>query len=162
MPEDEPDVVALYIQLLYRPDLFSANISLTKEDLESTFTALAELYAFAEKIMDATTKGTVLKIFDTLTTNHLFPVEAAQIIYHGTLEGDLARAAFVQSFVRSGQEHSLDKIRDNGHADLFRDLAFALIKRHGKLPGDGPIARSRRSGGSSTCPPWKFRLSDSE
>lgn len=162
MPEDEPEVVALYIQLLYRPDLFSANTSLTKEDLESTFTALAELYAFAEKIMDATTKGTVLKIFDTLTATHLFPVEAAQVIYHGTLEGDLARATFVQSFVRSGQENSLDKIRDHGHAELFRDLAFALIKRHGKLPGDGPIARSRRIQGSSTYPSSAFRLSDSE
>lgn len=90
MPEDDPEVFAIYAQLLYRPDLLTVKINLADTELEHEFIALAKLYAFAEKVMDATTKNTLLKTFNTLTANRLLPVEAAQIIYYGTPEDDPA------------------------------------------------------------------------
>ncbi|KAG9192668.1 hypothetical protein G6011_11402 [Alternaria panax] len=127
MPEDDPEVFAIYAQLLYRPDLLIITRGLDRAKFEHECVALAKLYTFADKVMDETTKLTLLDTIKCLTVNRLLPIEAAQIIYDGTLEDDPARAAFVQSFLRSGKQHSLNKIRDTGHPDLFRDLAFSLI-----------------------------------
>jgi hypothetical protein len=129
MLEDDSTVFAIYAELLYRPDLEIVTGDLPYTDFEHAFVVLAKLYVFAEKVMDATARSGLLEAFDFLTTDRLFPIEAAQIIYYGTLEGDTARATFVRSFLRDGEQDSLDKIRGTRHPELFRDLAFSLIKQ---------------------------------
>ncbi|KAL1799946.1 hypothetical protein ACET3X_000288 [Alternaria dauci] len=126
MPGDSPKVFALYMQYLYRPDLFFADTKQDGEFFEQECIALAELYVFVEKILDQSTKDILLEAFKISSWARLLPVAAAQIICKGTSERDPARALFVQSFFRYGQRHSLEAIRNTGHPDFFRDLALAL------------------------------------
>ncbi|CAN9298393.1 unnamed protein product [Alternaria alternata] len=133
MPGDDSKVFALYVQLLYRPDLLSTEIKRNSELSEQECILLAELYVFVEMIMDESTKNILLEAFKIFSWERPFPVAVAQIIYEGAPEHDPARAIFVQSFFRYGQQQSLESIHDTGHPDLLRDIAFSLSKRCHKV-----------------------------
>lgn len=137
MPEDEPDIFAVYLQLLYRPDLMSVNNKLVGEELEHEYTCLAKTYVLADKLIDATTKYRVFSALKVLTEIPSIPfisLPAVRIIYDGTPCNDSARALVVEWFVHHGEGAWFDCLKDDEHGDFFRDLAFAFGTRRA-LPG---------------------------
>ncbi|CAN9159214.1 unnamed protein product [Alternaria alternata] len=156
MPGDDSKVFALYVQLLYRPDLLSTEIKRNSELSEQECILLAELYVFVEMIMDESTKNILLEAFKIFSWERPFPVAVAQIIYEGAPEHDPARAIFVQSFFRYGQQQSLESIHDTGHPDLLRDIAFSLSKRCHKVHDKVKVGRKTVLGKRSNALPLYF------
>lgn len=62
LEEEDAPTVALYIQLLYRPDLMKIDCAILKKDsiFDAEYTEFCRLYVLAERLMDDATKTSAL------------------------------------------------------------------------------------------------------
>ncbi|KAF9701867.1 hypothetical protein EKO04_000877 [Ascochyta lentis] len=108
LPDDHPEVFALYIHYIHAgtlPVTPDTNSSVQEGHEENK--ALAQLYVLAEKLQDTMTKNTVIKAFLVIilmcredgVARHKPKAEAIKIIYDGTPAGSMARKLFVDVYV---------------------------------------------------------------
>jgi hypothetical protein len=132
LPEDEPDVFAIYVQLLYtgklpiyeEPSKPEGLTRLTRAEGEKEYPEfyasvhaavnreyimLAKLYVLCEKIQDVTAKCALLSAFVESTlkvrvdgSQSFPPTQPIRHIYQGTLTSDPLRAFLVDCYVYEG------------------------------------------------------------
>ena len=123
MPEDDPDIFAVYIQHLYRPDLMSVDRKLNGEEIEQKYMCLADLYVLAEKLIDTKTKEHVSHALKSLMQKSVISLAVVFPIYDGTLKNDPARALIVDWFTRYAKGGWFKNMDVGEHEQFFRDLA---------------------------------------
>lgn len=132
LPEDEPDIFAIYVQFLYtgklpiyeEPSKPEGLARLTRAEgekeypefyasvlaaVDREYTMLAKVYVLCEKIQDVTTKRALLSAFVESTlkvrvdVSQFFPpTQPIRDIYQGTLTSDPLRAFLVDCYVYEG------------------------------------------------------------
>jgi hypothetical protein len=104
LPDDAPEVFAIYAQILYLPDFLVDVDDLRGAECEQPYIGLCKLYVLVEKLMDDTTKAVVLKALERLTAVFGVPVRGTRIIYEATLEDDPTRKMVVKGFTEHDTE----------------------------------------------------------
>lgn len=145
-PEDDPAIFATYLTYLYRPDkLDSVLTSTTWHNFITTYTGLCALYSLSEMLIDDTMKDWVCNILYELSykpfhcratinlTSKLHPpsVQAIQVIYNGTSDGDRMRVLLTQLFAEHGYDEYVKDIIKAAQGDLpagfTHDFAVAVM-----------------------------------
>lgn len=142
LPDDEPEIVQLYVQYLYSGH---ARISWTKDtsDLKDDqnlpeYYIQAELYILGEKLKDISFKDYILDcIIRRMTTpinGHCWsPVhEVVDMLYLGTAPGSPIRDLMVHNHCFRGYQHWIIQGRESHNKDFLVDLTCELLGRRPK------------------------------
>jgi hypothetical protein len=147
LPEDDPEIFAIYVNLVY------TNVVATRPAVEvkttdiftSEFIELSKLYVLAEKLCDIAAKNAAIESFmatakerDSGNTQYNPSMSAAKIMYAGTPKGSLGRQLIVDYWT-SSQLHNLAAAADEMPIDLWVDLA--LVLRRDRPEGRTSLAR---------------------
>jgi hypothetical protein len=149
LPEDDPDVVSLYLHWIYASRILSRKP--TNEGSNGEIRLLVDAFVFGEKIQDGRFKDAVIDAAIKSTTspdkegNTWFPgVTATNRAYKGTPPGSPLRRLIVDFWALNGQEHW---DRKGLNADFLTDLTGELLARRQSLfDGSHPS-----NGKTSTC-----------
>ncbi|KAF2122120.1 hypothetical protein BDV96DRAFT_594046 [Lophiotrema nucula] len=136
LPDDHPEVLYLYLQLLYSNCLPIKN---PDEDADGKtgfeFITLSKLYVLAEKLQDRKTKNIMIETMISKARGlKRFPgLEAIRIIYNGTAGPCPGRQLMVDMYTEKGSGGWVTKGMDNDrHPDFLLDLAVSLLDKRAK------------------------------
>jgi hypothetical protein len=151
MPTDEYETVTDYMRFIYSDTLpefqtQDAAGALPSHSAAKRFVPLAKLYVLGHRMMDDAVKNAVVREFHRICTQPFcmicFPgPETVNIIYDGTMEGDLVRSLLIDVYLCHGRDHQLSSSHDPGF--LLPVSRILLGKAHngvssgsyrGKLP----------------------------
>ncbi|KAJ8115592.1 hypothetical protein OPT61_g2802 [Boeremia exigua] len=138
LPEDEPDVFALYLKLLYSNQLpVKQEETVPREDLAKQYLVLGKLYVLAEKLIDEITKHIALTAISSCanepTNEGICPeLDTVRIIYDGTPPNSPARLLLIQLYTDFGDPSMFEHEGSGHHRDCFPkdflfDLSFSLL-----------------------------------
>ena len=135
LPDDDPIVFELYVQLLYTGRLPCKSESETPADSEQEYVVLSKLYVLAEKIQDIDARRVAMDSLlslsrDTRETRGEYMVpglEAVSTIYSGTLEPCAARRLFVDLYTCKPGGDWFDKSQPYP-TEFLAELVAALLE----------------------------------
>ena len=125
LPDDEPEVFRLYLQLLYvrAPVWFGSDAntmqtgSVTLNSVargDDAYVVLSRLYVLAEKLIDETAKTSILAALsacdgkrDSQGAMHCPSFESIKIIYNGTPDDSAARKCIVELYSKCAAKSSI-------------------------------------------------------
>ncbi|KAK4891463.1 hypothetical protein LTR27_009958 [Elasticomyces elasticus] len=138
MPEDNPDIIKLYVQYLYGGKIYlectTANAKLKRSDNLPEYIVLAEAYAFGEQIQDSTFKDSVVNAIlarasELIDGEYWYPITSAvDTIYKGTTTGSLGRQLMVDLHMLRGGVNSISDDQELNNKDFLTDLARAMLR----------------------------------
>ncbi|KAF2998627.1 hypothetical protein E8E13_007382 [Curvularia kusanoi] len=132
LPEDDPEVFSHYLAILRSSDtqslrhLLGFKSRLTpKEALSEWGTKTCRLYVLAEKLMDDTTKYSILsQLRREYEGRDRYPsLEAVQTVYDGALSGDPARKLLVSLYSENSRGWEFDDVPGPDDSTMARDLS---------------------------------------
>jgi hypothetical protein len=130
LPEDDPDIVAQYLDFVYHNRL----VTQCKSQPDSNYINLALLYVYGERVLDTFIQNTIIEHLLKLTAvinrnkpNHPhYPGPAVvEIIYKGITATSPFRRLLVDMYARHGSEKWL--AREDLHPSFCLDVARALM-----------------------------------
>ncbi|KAH9845206.1 hypothetical protein Tdes44962_MAKER06780 [Teratosphaeria destructans] len=152
LPDDEPNIVKLYVQYLYRKQLCikvvdEHSLKLQNHENHPEFFTLATLYVFGEKIGDIGFKNAVLDAFiqrmndDTPDGGKRYPVnKVVDIIYRGTMAGSKARQLMLDVHVWRGGSWWITENPEENNKEFLMELSRALMDKRFIPAGATPLA----------------------
>ncbi|KAK5716560.1 hypothetical protein LTR15_009451 [Elasticomyces elasticus] len=138
MPEDNPDIIKLYVQYLYTGKIYlertTTSAKLKNSDNLPGYIVLAEAYVFGERIQDSTFKNSVVsavpaRATEVLDNTYWYPItNAVDIIYKGTMAGSLARRLMVELHVLRGGANFISEDHEMNNKEFLADLARTMLE----------------------------------
>lgn len=124
MPDDEPEIVALYQKWLYSGRVFSKpprSVG-TQGDVKE-YEKLVKCFVLGEKLLDGTFKDCVVDtIVSVLVATHLFDPTLTELIYENTPPSSPLRKLWQDVYIFCGSTSWLDD-RHGIHSDFVLDLS---------------------------------------
>jgi hypothetical protein len=135
LPEDDPAIFALYLNLLYCGLIPTKDT--TAETTNDEYGRLIRLYVLCEKFQDLEAKNTVMtaifmKSNETLSNGlRYFPgVSDITYLYNRTPAGCLARNLLVDLYAQNGSEEwMMEEVATEFSNEFLFDLTIVLFKR---------------------------------
>ncbi|KAF2675899.1 hypothetical protein K458DRAFT_196227 [Lentithecium fluviatile CBS 122367] len=126
MPDDEPEIVLAYLQLLYTGNL---PIQESPRDKRKEFEILIELYILADKLQDPKSMNLVIDAFLAQARANKGPagMRIANAVFDGTSEGSRLRALVVDHFVDRGGEGAVHGKWGEPHPEFLFQLSRRLL-----------------------------------
>lgn len=122
LPTDEYETVTDYMRFIYSdtlPELQAQDLAgaLPGHSAARRFVPLAKLYVLGHRMMDDAVKNAVVREYHRICTQPFcmlcFPgAETVNIIYDGTMEGDLVRSLLIDIYLWYGQERQPSSSHD--------------------------------------------------
>ncbi|KAK3615783.1 hypothetical protein LTR22_027303 [Elasticomyces elasticus] len=138
MPEDEPDIIRLYVQYLYTSKIYlertTTSANLKSSDNLPEYIVLAKAYVFGERIQDSEFKNSVVNAIlarasEIIEGKHWYPITSAvDTIYKGTTTGSLGRQLMVEVHVLRGGANFISDDQEMNNKDFLADLARAMLR----------------------------------
>lgn len=155
LPDDDPDVFFLYLQLLYTTKLHTRSNEPNKTSRE--YKRLVKLYVLAEKLQDVQTRNIVIEAMIAKTRDEeSFPPSSIHLIYDGTPEGSPLRKLVVDLFTDFALPVDIQRIQRikarerMPPQDFFLDLLLEFSQRRPKPSGETIF----------TCDPTKYHVKE--
>jgi hypothetical protein len=125
LPEEYPEIVALYLDFLYGRGLPTDSVADSYCGVE-VYDVLTELFALGERVMDSAIRNAVIKeIVRLIKVLSFYPSDAAiNNIYNATTASSPARRMLVDYHVCDGNTTWMGP---GLHPDFYRELAVALM-----------------------------------
>lgn len=124
MPTDEYETVTDYMRFIYSdtlPDLQTQDLAnmFLSHFAAKRFVPLAKLYVLGHRMMDDAVKNAVVRELHRISTQCrcgiCFPgSKTVNIIYNGTMEGDLVRSLLIDIYLCHGLDNQLSSSHDSG------------------------------------------------
>ncbi|KAI4627604.1 uncharacterized protein J4E87_004168 [Alternaria ethzedia] len=140
LPEDDPEIFAFYINIIYTGAISSQtdNHRLPNNELQAYFLAIVKSYILAEKLQDKQAKNTALLTLHTVTVRLSFPerlpnAEIVDLMYKNTSKGSLGRRLMVDIWNNNYTKTVLEK-SESICKDFFVDLAYSIYGQRQKKP----------------------------
>ncbi|KAH6637778.1 hypothetical protein C7974DRAFT_374420 [Boeremia exigua] len=145
LPEDDPEIVAKYLSLLYNGDSLAQQCSTivsksdiseetTKAKIVELFTRLCKLYVFCEKVQDISMKHNLLAAFVRVTTTprqdgslYALGSEFINILYAGTVKHDPVRKYLQDCAVRNKQDVWIEDVAKY-NTEYLMDVEAAMYR----------------------------------
>lgn len=130
LPDEEPDIVAQYLDFAYAKRLPTASKPFLDPAKGRVYEVLTELFALGERLMDSTIRNAIIKEIIRLTTAETleglyYPgARAINNIYNCTTTASPARRLMVELYVTAGKK---DWFTDDLHPAFVMDLGKGLI-----------------------------------
>ncbi|KAK5685985.1 hypothetical protein LTS10_002098 [Elasticomyces elasticus] len=138
MPEDNPDIIKLYVQYLYSGKIYlertTTSAKLKSNDNLPEYIVLAEAYALGEQIQDFTFKDSVVNAILACTAEiiqgqYWYPITSAvDIIYRGTTTGSFGRQLMVELHMIRDCANFISDDQEVNNKYFLADLARAMVK----------------------------------
>jgi hypothetical protein len=140
-PEDDPEIFAIYINLVYTEQTATSPSVSPREQktINDEYVLLAKLYVLAEKLQDKLAKNIIIMAIgaasmdpDSTGKCYIPGPKAISTIYDGTSSGSLARKLMVAFY--TSKEFKIANLVDFAHKlpkDFFVDLAVACHPANG-------------------------------
>ena len=147
MPDDEPEVISLFLEWIYDKEALKNYIKESSTDVrQRTHETLARLYVFGEKIqLDSFCNAVIvafLSYIDRPSSNgsHYYPTrDIVTMIYEGTPAGSPARQLMVYCYVHHGTKKWLKEAGNN--PDFLQDLAVGFLDGRKGAPWKSLLAQ---------------------
>lgn len=144
LPEDSAEIFGTYINMVYTGMVATQLDDITDEKLKRTNLSvecnyLCRLYVLAEKLQDALAKDSVreaLRRLDLEKSGGLYtlpPLEAINLLYEGTCEGDPVRSIFINRCLTASPEQVKNFVSKTPQ-EFVAELTVAAFTKWRGLP----------------------------
>jgi hypothetical protein len=147
LPEDDPDVFKIYLNLVYTGQLATQSAD--------EWIKLCRLYVLAEKLQDLQAKNETIKGMyaycgekaDPIFTGvaHRFPAAATKELYEGTPERSQARKLIADLYGNCADERWLKGAIAEFPAEFYHDVLVRLLKKRSAVRFGWTVGTSSRS-----------------